>query len=29
MVTCTGHIGIHEGADGRTDVRRTYVRTDG
>ena len=21
MVTCTGHIGIHEGADGRTDVR--------
>ena len=24
MVTCTGHIGIHEGADGRTDVR-TYV----
>ena len=27
MVTCTGHIGIHEGADGRTDVR-TYVRTD-
>ena len=23
MVTCTGHIGIHEGADGRTDVR-TY-----
>ena len=32
MVTCTGHIGIHEGADGRTDVRmyvRTlYVRTD-
>ena len=23
MVTCTGHIGIHEGADGRT-----YVRTD-
>ena len=19
MVTCTGHIGIHEGADGRTD----------
>ena len=25
MVTCTGHIGIHEGADGRTDVR-TYVR---
>ena len=28
MVTCTGHIGIHEGADGRTDVRCTYVRTD-
>ena len=30
MVTCTGHIGIHEGADGRTDVLtyvRTYVRT--
>ena len=26
MVTCTGHIGIHEGADGRTDVR-TYIRT--
>ena len=23
MVTCTGHISIHEGADGRT-----YVRTD-
>ena len=20
MVTCTGHIGIHEGADGRKDV---------
>ena len=20
MVTCTGHIGIHEGEDGRTDV---------
>ena len=20
MVTCTGHIAIHEGADGRTDV---------
>ena len=20
MVTCTGHIGIHEGPDGRTDV---------
>ena len=31
MATCTGHIGIHEGADGRTDVRTygcTYVRTD-
>ena len=28
MVTCTGHIGIHEGADGRTEVRCTYVRTD-
>ena len=27
MVTCTGHIGIHEGADGRTDVR-TDVCTD-
>ena len=25
MFTCTGHIGIHEGADGRTDVRCTYV----
>ena len=25
MVTCTGHIGIHEGADGRTDVVRTDV----
>ena len=24
MVTCAGHIGIHEGADGRT----LYVRTD-
>ena len=24
MVTCTGHIGVHEGADGRT----LYVRTD-
>ena len=23
MVTCTGHIGIHEGADGRTYVVRT------
>ena len=21
MVTCTGHIGIYEGADGRTDER--------
>ena len=29
MVTCTGHIGIHEGADGRTYVRCKYVvRTD-
>ena len=31
MVTCTGHIGIHEGADVRTYVRMyvrcTYVRT--
>ena len=25
MVTCTGHIGIHEGADGRTYVVRTDV----
>ena len=25
MVTCTGHIGIHEG---RTDVRADVVRTD-
>ena len=25
MVTCTGHIGTHEGADGRTDVVRTDV----
>ena len=25
MVTCTGHIGIHEGADGSTDVRCTDV----
>ena len=24
MVTCTGHIGIHEGADGRTGGRCTY-----
>ena len=22
---CTGHIGMHEGADGRTDGRTTYV----
>ena len=29
MVTCTGHIGIHEGADGRTDVRTYVVRTYG
>ena len=29
MVTCTGHIGIHEGADGRTYGRTLYVRTDG
>ena len=28
MVTCTGHIGIHEGADGRTYVRTYVVRTD-
>ena len=28
MVTCTGHIGIHEGADGRTDVRTYVVGTD-
>ena len=28
MVTRTGHIGIHKGADGRTDVRTLYVRTD-
>ena len=28
MVTCTGHIGIHEGADGRRDVRAYVVRTD-
>ena len=27
MVTCTGHIGIHEGADGRTYVRTYVVRT--
>ena len=25
MITCTGHIGIHEGADGRTYVRTLYV----
>ena len=25
MVTCTGHIGIHEGADGRTDVHDVMV----
>ena len=25
MVTCTGHIGIHEGADGRTDLVRMDV----
>ena len=29
MVTCTGHIGIHEWADGRTDVRTYVVRTYG
>ena len=28
MVTCTGHIGIHEGADGRTDVGRTRAERD-
>ena len=28
MVSCTVHIGIQEGADGRTDVRTLYVRTD-
>ena len=28
MVTCTGHIGIHDGVDGRTDVVPTHVRTD-
>ena len=27
MVTCTGHIGIHEGVDGRTYVRTYVVRT--
>ena len=26
MVTCTGHIGIHEGADGRTYGRTLYGR---
>ena len=26
MVTCTGHIGIHEGADGRYVVRMYVVR---
>ena len=25
MVTCTGHIGIHEGAYGRTDVHDVMV----
>ena len=25
MVTCTGHIGINEGAEGRTDIVRTDV----
>ena len=29
MVTCTGHIGIHEGADGRKYVRTYVVRTYG
>ena len=28
MVTCTGHIGIHEGADGRTYGRTLYGRMD-
>ena len=28
MVTCTGHIGIHEMADGRTDERTYVVRTE-
>ena len=28
MVTCTGHIDIHEGGDGRTYVRTYVVRTD-
>ena len=27
MVTCTGDIGIHEGADGRTYGRTLYGRT--
>ena len=26
MVTCTGHIGIHEGADGRTYVNTAVKR---
>ena len=25
MVTCTGHIGINEGADGRTDVHNVMA----
>ena len=29
MVTCTGHIGIHEGADGRTDGRTTSTSSPG
>ena len=28
MVTCTGHIGIHEGANGRTYGRTLYGGTD-
>ena len=24
MVTCTGHIGIHEGAEGRTDGKSRH-----
>ena len=28
MVMCTGHIGIHEGADGRTYGCKLYGRTD-
>ena len=28
MVTCTGHIVIHEGADGRTYGRTLYGRKD-